>query len=160
MALNDRQRKFIDAYTGNASEAARKAGYKDPNTGERLMRDPEIKAEIRKRSDEQREPLIATRKERQRFWTSVMMDRAEEMKDRLKASELLGRSCADFTDKVNVTGTVTLEQLVMGSLKAGEESSKAATSPGGAAAERDGSTGAEPVGPVRSVPFATDDEEP
>lgn len=151
MSLNDRQWKFVEAYTGNATEAARKAGYRSPNAdGARLMRDPEVKAEIRKRNEEQREPLIASRKERQRFWTSVMQDRAEEMKDRLKASELLGRSCADFTDKVNVSGTVTLEQLVMGSLKAGEESSKAATPPGEAAAERDDSTGAEPVESVRS----------
>lgn len=41
------------------------------------------------------------RDERKQFW-SEMMDTADRSSDRLKASELLGRSEADFTDKIGV----------------------------------------------------------
>lgn len=41
---------------------------------------------------------LKNRTKRQEFW-SFMMETAERDTDRLKASELLGRSEADFTDK-------------------------------------------------------------
>lgn len=41
------------------------------------------------------------RDERKKFWSEVM-DTAEKTGDRLKASELLGRSEADFTDKIGL----------------------------------------------------------
>ena len=47
---------------------------------------------------------IATREERQRFWTSVMMDESVEWPQRLRASELLARSQADFLDRREITG--------------------------------------------------------
>ena len=47
------------------------------------------------------QPVIATRDERQKFWTDVMNSSSEEMRDRLKASELLGKSEADFTENRN-----------------------------------------------------------
>jgi hypothetical protein len=50
-----------------------------------------------------------TRQERQKFW-SDLMDSDENIRDRLKASELLGRSEADFTDKVQGELILTLEE--------------------------------------------------
>jgi hypothetical protein len=44
-----------------------------------------------------------TREERLQFW-SDMMDGAERESDKLKASELLGKASADFTEKVEHTG--------------------------------------------------------
>jgi len=41
------------------------------------------------------------RTERKKFWSDIM-DTAEKTGDRLKASELLGRSEADFTDKIGL----------------------------------------------------------
>ena len=41
------------------------------------------------------------RSERKKFWSDIM-DTAEKTGDRLKASELLGRSEADFTDKIGL----------------------------------------------------------
>ena len=41
-----------------------------------------------------------------------MLDEAADMGHRLKAAELLGRSEADFTDKLQVDAKVTLEQLL------------------------------------------------
>lgn len=42
-------------------------------------------------------------KERKEFWSEIM-DTAEKPSDRLKASELLGRSEADFTDTIRHGG--------------------------------------------------------
>jgi hypothetical protein len=47
---------------------------------------------------------IANRSERQQFWSKVVDDSDASMPDRLRASELLGRSEADFTD--NIANTV------------------------------------------------------
>ena len=120
--LNDRQQKFVDAYTGNATEAARIAGYtgSEPTlavTGHELLRNPKVSKAIANRQQKSATKIIATREDRQAFWTEVMSSGSEEMRDRLKASELLGRSGADFTDKVLHAGQLTLEQLVTASME-------------------------------------------
>ena len=105
--LNDMQKKFIQAYMGNATEAAIAAGYSAKTArsqGQRLLTNVDIRKEIEKREVKQTNKLIATREQRQEFWTSIMYDSEADMKDRLKSSELLGRSQADFTDKTEVTG--------------------------------------------------------
>lgn len=100
-------------YAGNGTEAARLAGYKGSDnvlaqTARDLLRNPQISEAIRAREKEEVRPLIATRQERQAFWTAVMNDTDEEMPARLKASELLGKSEGDFIDKVDLGGTVKL----------------------------------------------------
>lgn len=45
-------------------------------------------------------PKIANRQQRQEFWSSVMNDAEVDLSVRLRASELLGKSEADFTEKV------------------------------------------------------------
>lgn len=92
---------------GNATEAARIAGYGAPaQQGSRLLRSANVATAIdaRRRSD----PLIATREERQRFWTEVMKyedtEGHSDMKDRLKASELLGKTQADFIERRELSG--------------------------------------------------------
>jgi phage terminase small subunit len=47
---------------------------------------------------------IASREERQSFWSSVLRDQNIDMKDRLKASDLLGKSQADFITRTEVSG--------------------------------------------------------
>lgn len=47
-------------------------------------------------------PTIATRLERQEFWTSVLRSEDESMKDRLKAAELLGKSEGDFLERIEM----------------------------------------------------------
>lgn len=49
---------------------------------------------------------IATSRERQEFWTAVMRGDPgyeAEMKDRIKASELLGKTQGDFANDASVT---------------------------------------------------------
>jgi phage terminase small subunit len=117
VALNSRQQAFVDAYAGNATEAARLAGYKGSAhalevTGSRLLRHAEVRKAIAARNKPQQKKRIADRQERQQFWSDTMNDASVKPVDRLRASELLGRSEADFTEKVLVQGKLTLEQLV------------------------------------------------
>jgi phage terminase small subunit len=116
--LTEKQRAFVEAYMGeaegNATEAARMAGYSgNDNTlstvGAENLRKPKIRAEIRDRVDS--DPLVASRQERQAFWTAVM--RGEEgdadLSDRMQASKLLGKSQADFVERREYEGTMSIE---------------------------------------------------
>ena len=109
MALTTKMRAFVEAYCGNATEAALKAGY-SPRTaafiGAENLKKPQIKEAIAEREKISSELRIADRQERQSFWTSVMRDPEEDMKNRLKAAELLGRSECDFVEKVELNGTL------------------------------------------------------
>ena len=109
MALTTKMRAFVEAYCGNATEAALEAGY-SPKTaysqGQRLLKNVEVKAAIAARQAPASSARIATREERQSFWTHVMRDPDEDMRNRLKAAELLGRSECDFVEKVELNGTL------------------------------------------------------
>ncbi len=101
MKLTSKQQKFVESYVGNATEAARSAGYLQPHSqGSRLLENVEILKAIEARERKPRELRIATREERQHLWTEIMFDPQQRMVDRLKASELLGKSNADFSDKL------------------------------------------------------------
>lgn len=103
MGLTLRREAFVEAYVGNASAAALAAGY-SPRTahviGHELLKKPEIQEAIRKRTGERLSAIIADREERQAFWTEIMRDRESDPKDRLRASELLGKSEGDFLDRI------------------------------------------------------------
>lgn len=107
MALNARQRAFVEAYCGNATEAALQAGY-SPKTarfiGAQLLTKLNIQEALKEREDKRLASLIATREERQRFWTTLMRDEDRKEVDRLKASELLAKSEGDFLERREVTG--------------------------------------------------------
>ncbi len=60
-----------------------------------LLTNINIKAEIERRKAAVRAEHIADRAERKRFWTKTMKT-ASNMTDRLRASELLGKSECDF----------------------------------------------------------------
>ncbi|MBR0233773.1 MAG: terminase small subunit [Synergistaceae bacterium] len=110
--MTDKQLAFISEYTKdfNATQAAIRAGY-SPKTaysiGQELLRKPEIQ----KAMNEVKENLIADRDERLRFWTSTMRDENEDMKHRLRASELLGKAQSDFTEKIETNQNVKVNTL-------------------------------------------------
>lgn len=109
MALNAKQRAFVAAYSGNATEAARAAGYSEKTArvqGSQLLTNPDIVAAIREREAKRDNKRVATREDRQAFWTETMRDQGAELNARLKASELLGKSEADFTDNLKHSGAV------------------------------------------------------
>jgi phage terminase small subunit len=107
-----KQKLFIDAYCGNASEAALKAGYSKktaPFIGAENLKKPQIALAIAERQNKRETKLIGTREDRQKFWTEVYNDTTASMSDRLRASELLGKSEADFTDKLAHEGGVVVQ---------------------------------------------------
>ena len=112
--LTPKQKRFIECYDGNATQAALKAGYSAKTVhvqGPRLLANVRIREEIEKRESKAAASGIATREDRQKFWSDMMVS-GERAADRLKASELLGKSQADFTDKVLVGGLEqTLQEL-------------------------------------------------
>ena len=116
--LTARQRAFVEAYAGNATAAALAAGYSERSArsqGQRLLTNVDIKDAIKARETQRLAPTIASRRERQEFWTSVLRNENEAMKDRLKAAELLGKSEGDFLERVEMDMTLSpaaiLEQI-------------------------------------------------
>lgn len=118
-ALLPKQKAFVEHYAacGNATEAARRAGYSEGRArfvGCENLTKPNIQAALAALTEKTASDRIATLIERQEFWTGVMRgvdvyqkqeEQKEdgsipapiiEMKDRLKASELLGKVQQDF----------------------------------------------------------------
>ena len=101
--MTDKQIKFIAEYSRdfNATQAAIRAGYSKKTAysiGQELLNKPEVQSFMR----ENRSKLIADRAERLKFWSNTMRDSNEDMRYRLKASELLARSCADFIERQEI----------------------------------------------------------
>ena len=114
--LTEKQRLFVQYYSGNATDAARKAGYKGNEVtlgavGFENLRKPLIAKAIQRRQETEERPNILSRQELQAFWSEVATSSEQDMKDRLKASELLGKSDAMFTDNIRVDAKVELMKL-------------------------------------------------
>jgi phage terminase small subunit len=103
--LTYKQAKFVELYNGNATETARLSGYSEKTAeqqGCRLLSNVKVSDAIRQRDDVEKHIRVADRVSRQKFWTKVMDDTDETMRERLKASELLGRSEADFIERRDI----------------------------------------------------------
>lgn len=109
--LTLKQKKFVEAYDGSIKEASENSGL-SYDYCRQLITKPHILTAIRERESTRLNPFIATRQERQNFWTKIMQDEEAEMKDRLKASELLGKSEADFIDRKQYEGGVEVNMIV------------------------------------------------
>lgn len=106
---NAQQQIFILAYAGNATTAAKAAGYANPGqAGHRLLKHVQIREHIGSRGENDNKKAIAGREELQKFWTEAMGDTSKSMRysDRLKASELLARSQGLFLDKMEHSGNI------------------------------------------------------
>lgn len=108
LRLSDRQRTFCEFFSqngGNALQAARDAGYKFPEAESvRLMKKPGIRQALESLRASTTNAAIMTREERQQMWSEIARAKDEATKDRLKASELLGKSQADFIERKEITG--------------------------------------------------------
>jgi phage terminase small subunit len=107
--LTPQQRAFCEYYAanGNATEAARQAGYNSPvRQAGNLMNDTRIALYIAELATKESKVRIATAQERHEWWTRVMLglEGDADMKDRLKASELLGKSQGDFIERKEISG--------------------------------------------------------
>lgn len=105
--MTPKQRAFVEAYAGNATEAALKAGYSEKTArfiaAENLTK-PYILAAIRERQEKESQSRVASRQERQEFWTNLMRDRKRKDFVRLKAAEALAKSEGDFIERLKVSG--------------------------------------------------------
>lgn len=130
--LTVKQQRFADEYiiSGNATEAARKAGYSTKTagqTGNENLKKPHIKSYIDKRLEQLKKDSIAEQDEILQYYTSVMRGKEKDevllvvgegegvasvekhMKNvdttaRIKAAELLGRVYGMFRDKLELEG--------------------------------------------------------
>lgn len=125
MKLTAKQRRFVQEYLIdlNATQAAIRAGYSKKSAcaiGLENLGKPMIKQAIDERLKQIDEEKTADAKEIREFWTRVMRGEEKDtvlrydneghqveteinvsMKDRIRASELMGKSFAMFTDKVD-----------------------------------------------------------
>ena len=106
MALTPTQRAFADYYIecGNATEAAKRAGYSENNVGEnaaKTLKNPNVSAYIAERMEEQTKKRVADANEVIEFYTAVMRGEVKDqfgldssLSDRLKAADSLAKRLA------------------------------------------------------------------
>ena len=112
--MTEKMKAFVDEYLKdfNATQAAIRAGYSKKTAaviGVENLRKPNIKELVDKRIKElipAREKIIL---ENLMFWEHMRDSRRAEDRDKLKASEHLGRYAAMFTDKMDITASVTIK---------------------------------------------------
>ena len=103
--MTEKQKAWIDYYKQGhtATEAARLAGYRGKNHdvigSQNLVK---LKEFIKERDAILESPRIADREEINAFWTGIIRDEGQEMKDRLKASELRARAAGGFIERQEV----------------------------------------------------------
>jgi len=134
--LTLKQKKFADEYiiSGNAYKSAIEAGYsKSYAKGNvvKLLENVSVKAYIDKRLKELDDKAIAKQEEVLQYLTAVMrgqsksavvvieglgeglsearlINKTPDEKDRIKAAELLGKRYGAFTEKVDISGDMSL----------------------------------------------------
>lgn len=134
--LTLKQKKFADEYiiSGNATEAAIKAGYAKRaayQQGAENLKKPHIKTYIAERLEAINSAKIADQEEVLQYLTAVMrgqsksavvvveglgeglsearlINKTPDEKDRIKAAELLGKRYGAFTEKVDISGDMSL----------------------------------------------------
>lgn len=137
---NKKKRLFVEAYDEeNPVIAMRVAGFQGTdsylkNKAKELVADPHIQKAIEERNRylEGTQKVIATRAERQAFWTAILRNDASKLNiepeydsaglpkpvgniplaQRIKASELLGKSETDFVDRVDINHNVTITEII------------------------------------------------
>lgn len=117
-ALSPKHRLFAETYARDpdAQRAAMAAGYVKQNASNqayRLLLRPDVAAYLQALALMHRSDRIADVAELREFWTGIMRGAGEEMKDRLKASEMLGKSLGTFIEKREHSGNMTI-QVVYG----------------------------------------------
>lgn len=121
--MNARQKAFADYYIecGNASEAARKAGYTERSaysTGERMLRNADVAQYIKERMDALDKERIASADEVMQFYSDVIRGKIKDqfgldasLNDRIKAADSLMKRYNIAEDKLRATQEKLAEVL-------------------------------------------------
>jgi len=124
--LTFKQLKFINAYIGpaefNAAEASRIAGYSEmaANNATRILDIPAVEAEIRRRCLKIAPTLVMSGDDIMRGIARIASDPRSPLKGgptpvaRLKAFRELGLIKGLYTNKIQLTGSLTLIDLLLG----------------------------------------------
>lgn len=137
MGLSKREMLFVEAFDGDEIYALRIAGYTGADAylrqlSSNLLKRPDIIEAIKHRDDFKTttNKVIANREERQALWTSIMRNNDPYHREevdangipipeanipipiRLKASELLGKSEADFVEKIDINAQMTITDVI------------------------------------------------
>ncbi|MDF2902380.1 MAG: phage terminase small subunit [Bacillus sp. (in: firmicutes)] len=133
--LTEKQKRFADYYiqTGNATESARRAGYKQAHVqGSQNLDKLSVKNYIDERLRELEDKRIAKADEVLQMLTRILRDEEEEevvvvegdgegrssattitkkvsAKDRIKAAELLGKRYGTWLDRQEISGNVGVQ---------------------------------------------------
>lgn len=115
MALNAKRRAFVREYIKdfNATQAALRAGYAPGSARQQasdLLANPDIRQAIEQHQQKADANAILTLSELQEWWTNLITGQEPNARtaDRLKASELLGKSMGSFTDRVEQAGNIQI----------------------------------------------------
>lgn len=114
--LTEKQKRFIDYYieTANATESARRAGYKGNNLN-RIASENLSKLDnfIKQKLEEKESQRIASQDEVLQYLTKVMRGQEKDqfgldasLQDRTKCAELLGKRWGTFKEKIEHSGSI------------------------------------------------------
>lgn len=111
MKLNARQKAFCEYYvaSGNATEAAKKAGYSERYTNKnvnKLRQNTAIIEYIEELQKKAQSSRIMSAVERKEWLTKVLKDDNAKLNDRLKALDILNKMDGEYTEKVQLSGEV------------------------------------------------------
>lgn len=101
--LNERRRKFVLYYEGNATEAAIKAGYSKKTAysqGQRLLKNAEVQAAIKAKQAPKENRHILSIEQRKELLCEIA---SEGGSDRTKALDILNKMEAVYIQKQEVT---------------------------------------------------------
>lgn len=115
--MNQRKRAFCEAYliSGNATDAAREAGYSPRSArsiGQRLLTFDDVREYLERRNQEISAANTAQMEEVRQFWTATMRDENMKPADRLKASELLAKTYGAFLERLKVDADVKTREVM------------------------------------------------
>lgn len=102
--LTEKQQRFVEAYAGpsmgNATDAARRAGYAHPTTqGPRLLENVGVQGALKSHSEKVRSAAIADTEECQKILTEIARSTDAEDKDRIAASRELCKMQGAYVQK-------------------------------------------------------------
>jgi phage terminase small subunit len=106
--LTEKQQRFVDYYlaSGNAEEAATKAGYNARGNTTKLLQNTTIQNAIKERNKQLESDRIVSMEEVKLFWSDTIRDTEADLKHRLKASEYIAKTNAAFIEKQEVKSDV------------------------------------------------------
>ena len=103
--LTARQRAFVDAYSGNATQAAIVAGYSTRTAraiGRENLTKPDIVKAIQEREEARRNVLIMNREERMALLTMIARNANEGTKERIRAVDVLNKMSGEYLEHMEV----------------------------------------------------------